>query len=108
MQKFIDVQKLADYLTEEAKNYLEDNSVQCTIAAGVVCSIKEDILRMPTANVVEVEKIEQIKSEAVKEFAERLTDKASAVQVGNLCWVWQISQDDIDNLVKEMGGANND
>ncbi len=99
MQKFIDVQKLADYLTEEAKNYLEDNSVQCTIAAGVVCSIKEDILRMPIANVVEAGKIEQIKTEAIKEFAKRLKNPNR----------WR--EEDIyyiDTLVEEMVGANND
>ena len=105
MKKFVDVQKLADYLTEEAKNYLEDNSVQCTIAAGVVCSIKEDILRMPTANVVEAGKIEQIKTEAVKEFAERLKGKylkQKGVFVGRLMYA-----DEIDNLVKEMVGEDN-
>lgn len=95
MQKFIDVQKLADYLTEEATNYLEDNSVQCTIAAGVVCSIKEDILKFSTANVVEAGKIEQIKAEAVKEFAERLKQPNR----------WR--EEDIyyiDTLVEEMVG----
>lgn len=97
MQKFIDVQKLADYLTEEAKNYLEDNSVQCTIAAGVVCSVKEDILRMPTANVVEVGKIEQIKSEAVKEFAERLK-KPNRWREEDIYY--------IDTLVEEMVGED--
>lgn len=54
MEKYINVKNLADYLNEECKNYLEDDSIQCTIAAGVVCSIKEDILKFPTADVVEV------------------------------------------------------
>lgn len=104
MQKFINVQKLADYLTEEAKNYLEDNSVQCTIAAGVVCSVKEDILRMPTANVVEAGKIEQIKSEAVKEFAERLKEKAHN-RIYRKDIVYEV---EIDNLVKEMVGEDDE
>ena len=46
----------------------------------------------------------KIKAEAIKEFAEMITNRASAIQVGNISWVWQISQDDIDNLVKEMVG----
>jgi hypothetical protein len=41
---------------------------------------------------------------AVEEFADMITDRASAVQVGNVSWVWQISQDDIDELVKAKVG----
>ena len=40
----------------------------------------------------------------VEEFADKITDRASAVQVGNLSWVWQISQDDIDDVKKEVLG----
>lgn len=40
----------------------------------------------------------------VEEFADKITDRASAIQVGNLSWVWQISQDDIDDIKKEVLG----
>ena len=46
--------------------------------------------------------VEQTKSEAIKDFADRLLDKARAVQIGNLTWVWLISQDDINDIIKEM------
>lgn len=45
---------------------------------------------------------------AVEEFAEMITNRASAVQVGNISWVWQISQDDMDDLVKEKVGESDD
>ena len=48
--------------------------------------------------------VEQIKSEAYKEFADRLLDKVKVVQVSNLTWVWLISQDDINDIIKEMLG----
>lgn len=46
----------------------------------------------------------KIKSEAIKEFAERFTDKADLIKVNAFDSKWAISQEDIDNLVKEMVG----
>lgn len=43
-----------------------------------------------------------IKSEAIKEFAERLTNKAELIRVTAFNSKWAISDEDIDNLVKEM------
>ena len=48
--------------------------------------------------------IENATAEAIKEFAEMITNRASAIQVGDISWVWQISQDDIDSILKEMVG----
>lgn len=48
--------------------------------------------------------IGSIKTEVIKEFADRLLDKARAVQIGNLTWVWLISQDDINDTIKETVG----
>ena len=49
----------------------------------------------------------KIKSEAVKEFVERLKDRSdSRFDYSEL--VFEISEDDIDNLVKEMVGENDD
>ena len=42
------------------------------------------------------------KAEAIKEFAERLTDRADLLKTSGLDYRWTIWQDDIDNLVKEM------
>lgn len=51
----------------------------------------------------------EARAEAVKEFAERLTDKAELVRVNAFDSKWAISQDDIDNLVKEFTeGSGND
>ena len=47
MPEYIEREKLLNKLTEDAKSYLEDNSIQCSIAAGVVCSIKEEVAKMP-------------------------------------------------------------
>ena len=48
----------------------------------------------------------EAKSEAVREFAERLTDKADLIKVNPFDSKWAISQDNIDNLVKEMTEVN--
>ena len=48
--------------------------------------------------------VEQIKSEAYKEFADRLLNKVKIVQVSDLTWVWLISQDDINDIIEEMVG----
>ena len=42
------------------------------------------------------------KAEAIKDFAERLTDKAELVRVNAFRSKWMISDEDIDNLVKQM------
>jgi hypothetical protein len=44
------------------------------------------------------------RTEAVKEFAERLTDKADLKVINAFESSWVISQELIDNLVKEMEG----
>ena len=50
--------------------------------------------------------VEQVKSEAYKEFAERLKDRSdSRFDYSEL--VFEISEGDIDNLVKEMVGEDN-
>lgn len=48
--------------------------------------------------------IEEIKSEAIKEFAERLKEKATSTFYEEHKYV---DTEDIDNLVKEMAGDNN-
>lgn len=48
----------------------------------------------------------EAKTEAIKEFAERLTDRADLVKVNDFDSKYAISQDDIDNLVKEMVGES--
>ena len=47
---------------------------------------------------------DKVRVEVVKEFADRLLNKVRVVQVGNLTWVWLISQDDINDIIKEMLG----
>ena len=46
----------------------------------------------------------QRRNEAIEEFAYRLTDKADLIKVNAFNSKWVISQEDIDNLVKEMVG----
>ena len=47
---------------------------------------------------------DKVRVEVVKEFADRLLNKVRVVQVSNLTWVWLISQDDINDIIKEMLG----
>lgn len=49
----------------------------------------------------------EVRAEAVKEFADRLTDKADLKVINAFESSWVISQELIDNLVKEMVGENN-
>jgi DNA repair exonuclease SbcCD ATPase subunit len=55
--------------------------------------------------------IKEAKSEAIKEFAERLEESAFDCDVslgyGNGCYVKAVTTIEIDNLVKEMVGDNN-
>lgn len=54
--------------------------------------------------------IKTIKSEAVKEFAERVKEKIYTAHFGrgkNEFFVTTINPDDLDNLIKEMVGENN-
>ena len=44
----------------------------------------------------------QRRNEAIEEFAYRLTDKADLIKVNAFDSKWAISQEAIDNLVKEM------
>ena len=53
-----------------------------------------------------VQRFAEIKSEAVKDFAARLKEKSdSRFDYSEL--VFEISEEDIDNLVKEMAGEDN-
>lgn len=51
-------------------------------------------------------KLKTVEIEAVKEFVERLTDRADLVRVNAFDSKYAISQDDIDNLVKEIEDEN--
>ena len=44
------------------------------------------------------------KSEARKEFADLITDKANVVQIDAFDYAYQITEDQIDNLLKELDG----
>ena len=44
------------------------------------------------------------RAEAIKEFADMLTNNADLITVNHFDSKWAISQDEIDNLVKEMTG----
>ena len=63
--------------------------------------------RMESLYKIKCKELEVAKSEAIKEFAERLTDKADLIKINAFDSKWSISQDDIDNLVKEMVGDDN-
>lgn len=58
---------------------------------------------------LEIKNLERIKDTiailAVKEFAERLIKKAEIVSGGDYGFTYEITEDEIDNLVKEMVGA---
>lgn len=47
---------------------------------------------------------EDIKAEAIKEFAERLKKKESVYSASDFYWIKYIPRKEIDNLVKEMVG----
>ena len=47
-----------------------------------------------------------VRAEAIKEFADRLTNNADLITVNHFDSKWAISQDEIDNLVKEMTGED--
>ena len=64
--------------------------------------LNDSVLANAEAVKVLTKELKTAKSEAIKEFAERLTDKADLIKVNPFDSKWAISQDNIDNLVKEM------
>ena len=53
---------------------------------------------------LDIDPLAEVKAKAIKEFADRLLDKVKVVQVSNLTWIWLMSQDDINDIIKEMLG----
>lgn len=55
MAKYIDEDKLVDELDKLVADYLKDNSIQCSLAAGVTADIRDTVLNeIPAADVVPV------------------------------------------------------
>lgn len=52
----------------------------------------------------EKERADTIRAEAIKEFMDRLTNKADLIRVNSLDSKWAISQDDLDRIYEEMVG----
>ena len=67
MARYIDENKLVDKLDKLVAEYLKDNSIQCSLAAGVTADIRDTVLNeIPTADVAPVkhgEWVEQIKKQ---------------------------------------------
>lgn len=56
MPRYGNLDKLEKELNGIALDYLADGSMQCNIAAGVVCNIRDTVIaNAPTADVVEIE-----------------------------------------------------
>ena len=65
------------------------------------------MFQIAEASVEKAEKfIAGIKSEAYKEFAERLKERADELKLVHLDGKWAISQYDVDKLLKELEGDN--
>ena len=55
MAEYIEREKVIEELNNIAIDYIKDNTIQCSIAAGVVVNIKDTVItKQPTADVVEV------------------------------------------------------
>lgn len=55
MAEYIEREKVIEELNNIATDYIKDNSIQCSIASGVVINIRDTvILEQPTADVVPV------------------------------------------------------
>lgn len=52
--------------------------------------------------------IEEERVKIIGEFAQRLTDNASLSAVNSFQFAWLITQDEIDNLIKEMTEDSNE
>ena len=54
-KEYIEREALIAKLNDIATEYIRDKSIQCTLAAGVVLDIRDDVAKkQPTADVVEV------------------------------------------------------
>ena len=65
--------------------------------------LKEEANKYQNLWCMAIDDIEKAKSEAVKEFAEKLKEKA----MQKFDWNEYVEVDEIDNLVKEMAGDDN-
>ncbi len=71
--------------------------------ASCINKLMEDVFDLINRQKAEIEnEIKEIKSEAIKEFAERLKEKADDYVLAEGEFETMIFADDIDNLVKEM------
>lgn len=95
--------------TQKAEIERLQESIELMKGAKCVYSYDGETLEYCTASPCPIYKTtEQIKSEAIKEFAERLKEKADYYENGQ-GWEGDIYYaDDVDNLVKEMVGENNE
>lgn len=61
--RYIDEDKLVAELDKLVAEYLKDNSIQCSLAAGVTADIRDTVLKeIPTADVAPVKHGEWVKS----------------------------------------------
>lgn len=74
MAEYIKRSDVIDKMNEVAFEYLEDNSIQCSLAAGVVIDIRDTIVEaIPAADVAEVR------------HGRWMYDTADGVYVCNIC-----------------------
>lgn len=94
---------LNEYNRQKAEiERLQTNEQIATAVISESSAEIEELQRTITELQHKNKELKTAKSEAIKEFAERLTDKADLIKVNPFDSKWAISQDNIDNLVKEM------
>lgn len=67
--------------------------------------IREQLEKIKTQKIICIDNTESIKAEAIKEFAEKLKDVFVTIDGTFECWE---IEEHIDNLAKEMVGADNE
>lgn len=102
------------FLVNFIKRQKAENSNLLSVLTSLqkdLTSAKAEIERLKKANEMftDIGKMySEIKAEAIKSFAYKITEKASIIEVNGFFHKYVVSQDDIDSLVKEMVGDNNE
>ena len=111
--------KNIDMLKEENGNLTVEFQAMRNAANGFKNELfdKTELLKTATAEIEKLKEIieykdicieacEDIKSEAYKEFAERLKEKKSVYNADDFYWIKYIPERAVDNLLKELVGEN--
>lgn len=100
-------QQIADVIEEQQAEIkcLQSENIMVVDISLDETEIRERLEKIKTQKTICIDNIESIRAEAIKDFADRLKANRPRLNTGEQ--VFYIRPEEVDNLVKEMVGADN-